>query len=98
MEHLDSVERQNTCIDVWVKRILRECHHIRTTFHVEPVLFPTEVVGSIVHRHCVLLLEAIARDEKFVAVILCEDGRFLLILTVEDTSEEMILEVENKVL
>ena len=98
MEHLDPVDRQNACIDVWVKRVPRECHHIWTAFHVDLVLSVMEIVSGVIHSHCVLLLKAITRNEHLAAVVLCEGGRLLLILTVKDASEKVVLEVWDEVL
>ena len=98
VKYLDPVDRHNSCIDVWVKRIPRESHHVWTAFHVELVLPSTKIVSGVVHGHRVPLFEAIAGDEHFAAVVFCEGGRFLFIRTVEDASKEVILEIWDEVL
>ena len=98
MERLDSIDRQNACVNVWVERVLRECHHIQTTFHIDLVLPSLEVIAGVIHSHCVPLFEAVTRDEHFVVVVLCKHWRFFIILMVKDLSEKVVLEVRNKVL
>ena len=98
MEHLDSIDCQNVCINVWVERVLRECHHVRTTFHIDLVLPSLEVIAGVIHDHHVLLFEAVTCDEYFVAVVLCKHRRFFIVLMVKDPSKKVVLEVWNKVL
>ena len=98
MERFDSVNLQNVCINVWMKRVPRERHHIRATFQVDLVFPLLEVIAGVIHGHRVPLLEPITGDEHFITIILCEGWRFLVVLTVKDPSEEVILEVRNEVL
>ena len=92
------IDHQNACINVWVERVPRECHHIWTTFHIDLVLPSPEVVAGVIHGHCVPLFEAVTCDEHFVAVVLCKYWRFFIVLMVKDLSEKVVLEVQNKVL
>ena len=98
MERLDSIDRQNACVNVWVERVPREHHHVWTTFHIDLVLPSPEVVAGVIHGHRVPLFEAVTRDEHFVAVVLCKRWRFFIILMVKDPSKKVVLEVQNKVL
>jgi hypothetical protein len=63
MEYLDSVDRQDACIDVRVEGVPRERHYIWTAFHIDLVLSSTEIVSGVIHGHRVPLLKAIANDE-----------------------------------
>lgn len=98
MKRLDLVDRQNAGIDVWVKRVPRERHHIWTAFHIDLILPSTEIISCVIHRHCVTLFKAIAGDENFVAFSICEGWRLCLVLAVEDASEKVIPEVWDEVL
>jgi len=98
VEYLDPADCQNARIDVWVERVLRERHHVRTAFHIDLVLPSLEIITGIVHGHCVPLLEAVTGDEHLVAVIFRKGWRLLVILKVKYPGKEMVLEVRNEVL
>ena len=76
----------------------RECHHILAALHVDLVAPPSEVVCCIVYCHRELLFEPLANNEDLVTFTICEGGGFWVIFAVQDASEEVILQIWDKVL
>ena len=77
---------------------MRECHHIPAALHVDLVAPPSEVVCCIVYRHGEPLFEPLANNEDLVTFTICEGGGFWVVLAVQDASEEVVLQIWDKVL
>lgn len=98
MENVESVDSKDLCICIRVNPILGEGHHMWSTLHIHLVLTPSEIVRRVVNIHAVPLFEAVVADVECVVVLRGERGWLGIILFVENASEEVILELCDKVL
>jgi len=99
MENFDSVDPEDTCINVGMGRVaMRKRDHVWAASRIDLVHPSPEVIRGVIDAHRAPLLKAIASDVDPVAIVVREGGEFWIVLAVKDASEEVVCQFWDKVL